>query len=111
MKPTLAPTLLLAAAASFGLSIAAAQTGPPAPAPFGDPPHKNLKIYPADMPRAQLLATMRLFSQSLGVRCTHCHVGTEGQPLSTFDFASDSKPATQTARKMLPMVRRINRED
>ena len=109
MKRSIAPFVLGAATAAFGLSVAFAQTG--APPAFGNPPHKNLKIYPADMPRAQLLANMRLFSQSLGVRCTHCHVGAEGQPLSTFDFASDAKQTKQTARKMLLMVRRINRED
>jgi hypothetical protein len=111
MKPTFASSLLVVAAAGLGISVAMAQTGAPSPAPFGNPPHKNLKIYPSDMPRAQLLANMRLFSQSLGVRCTHCHVGTEGQPLSTFDFASDAKQAKRTARKMLLMTRRINRED
>jgi hypothetical protein len=111
MKSAITSSLLGAAAAAFGLSVAMAQTTAPAPAPFGNPPHKNLKIYPADLPRAQLIANMRLFSQSLGVRCTHCHVGVEGQPLSTFDFASDAKQTKQTARKMLLMVRRINRED
>jgi cytochrome c peroxidase len=111
MKPTFASLSFGAAVAAFGLSVAVAQTAAPAPAPFGNPPHKNLKIYPADLPRAQLLANMRLFSQSLGVRCMHCHVGVEGEPLSTFDFASDAKQAKQTARKMLLMVRRINSED
>ena len=108
------PGLALTAATTLlGISVAVAQTTPP-PAQsmaFADPPHKNLKVLPADMPRAQLLATMKFFSQSLGVRCTFCHVGTEGQPLSTFDFASDAKQEKSTARKMLAMVHRINRED
>ena len=109
MKPIVPSAVLGIAAASLGLSVAFAQTAGPAPA-FANPPHKNLKIYPADMPRAQLLANMRLFSQSLGVRCTHCHVGEEGKPLPTFDFASDAKPAKQMARKMLLMTRSINRD-
>jgi len=54
---------------------------------------------------------MKFFAQSLGVRCTHCHVGEEGKPLSTFDFASDAKQTKLTARKMLAMVHRINSED
>ena len=108
--PTVPKIVLVIAAASFGLSVAVAQpAAQPAPN-FANPPHKNVKIYPADMPRAQLLANMRLFSQSLGVRCTHCHVGTEGQPLPTYDFASDAKPAKEIARRMLLMTRRINQE-
>ena len=102
---------LMAASAIFVGSVSLAQGGAPAAPNFANPPHKNLKVYSADMPRAQLLANMRLFSQSLGVRCTHCHVGTEGQPLSTFDFASDAKPAKEMARKMLLMTRRINSQD
>ena len=78
---------------------------------FAAPPHKNLKVLPADISGPQLIATMKFFSQSLGVRCTFCHVGAEGQPLSSFDFASDSKREKQTARKMLAMVHRINQED
>ena len=101
---------LLAATAIFGLSVATAQTAPPSMA-FADPPHKNLKVLPKDMTRQQLLGTMKLFSQSLGVRCTYCHVGEEGKPLSTFDFASDAKDKKLIARKMLVMVHRINEQD
>ena len=108
MKPWIAPSVLGAALAAFGLSIAVAQT---APATFAEPPYKNLKVFPADISRQQLLSNMKFFSQSLGVRCTHCHVGEEGKPLSTFDFASDDKQAKRTARKMLEMVHRINRDD
>ena len=75
------------------------------------PPYKNLKVLPKDISRADLLATMKFFSQSLGVRCTNCHVGEEGKPLSTFDFASDGKKDKVTARKMLAMVHRINEQD
>lgn len=101
---------LLAATAIFGISVATAQTAPPSMA-FADPPHKNLKVLPKDMPRQQLIGTMKLFSQSLGVRCTYCHVGEEGKPLSTFDFASDAKEKKLIARKMLAMVHRINEQD
>ncbi|HET7708489.1 MAG TPA: c-type cytochrome [Sphingomicrobium sp.] len=109
-KPPLTTAVLTIAAASFGVSVALAQSsGQPAPN-FANPPHKNVKIYPADLPRAQLLANMRLFSQSLGVRCTYCHVGQEGQPLSTFDFATDAKPPKAVARRMLLMTRAINQQ-
>ena len=110
---TLAWALLGGATTALGLSVAAAQTAVPAPArpPFAAPPYTNLKVFPADISRENLLWNMRFFSQSLGVRCTHCHVGEEGQPLATFDFASDAKDQKLKARDMLRMVHRINRED
>ena len=75
------------------------------------PPYKNLKVFPKDISRADLLSNMKFFSQSLGVRCSHCHVGEEGKPLSTFDFASDAKEKKQIARKMLAMAHRINSQN
>ena len=105
----------MAAVACFGVSVAVAQDLPP-PSPalqpaFAVPPFKNLKVFPKDIGRADLLSNMKFFSQSLGVRCSYCHVGEEGKPLSTFDFASDAKNKKQTARKMLAMAHRINSQD
>jgi len=106
------PIFFLAASAGlFGLSVASAQGGSPAQLAFANPPHKNLKVLPQDISGPQLVSTMKFFSQSLGVRCTFCHVGAEGQPLANFDFASDAKPEKRTARKMLAMVHRINSDD
>jgi hypothetical protein len=104
---------LASAAALFGVSVAVAQTAQPTPAPaaqapFAVPPFKNLKVFPKDIARAELLKNMKFFSQSLGVRCTYCHVGTEGQPLSTLDFASDAKDHKKTARDMMAMVATLN---
>ena len=107
MKSLMPTAVLGIAAASLGLSVAFAQPA----APAAPPGFKNLRVLPTDISRPNLMNTMKLFAQSLGVRCTHCHVGEEGKPLSTFDFASDAKPAKLTARKMLAMVHRINRED
>ena len=112
MKLGISGVALVGAAALFGVSVAIAQTAaPPAPSaqpPFAIPPFKNLKVFPKDIGRAELLGNMKFFAQSLGVRCTFCHVGEEGKPLSTFDFASDAKKEKQTARRMLAMVHRIN---
>jgi tetratricopeptide (TPR) repeat protein len=74
------------------------------------PPTKlqNLKVFPADIPVRALLDTMASFTRALGVRCTYCHVGEEGQPLSSFDFPSDKKPEKAKAREMLHMVGAIN---
>jgi hypothetical protein len=52
---------------------------------------------------------MRSFTWALDVRCEHCHVG-EGNDLSKFDFAADTKPTKLTARKMLQMTTAINGE-
>ncbi len=51
---------------------------------------------------------MRGFTRALGVRCAHCHVGEDGQPLSTYDFASDEKPTKNTARTMLAILGDVN---
>ena len=48
------------------------------------------------------------FSRRLGVRCVHCHVGKEGQPLSSFDFVSDDNPNKDRAREMLRMLGSVN---
>lgn len=49
----------------------------PAPgAPRWQPPDPtNLQVLPKDIPKAQLVQTMRGFAMGLGVRCEHCHVG------------------------------------
>lgn len=110
-----APSLILAgAAALFAMSVAAAQIPPEftsVPASIAAPAFKNLKVFPQDVSRADLISTMKLFTRSLGVRCTFCHVGEEGQPLSTYDFASDAKPNKAIARDMLRLADRLNATD
>lgn len=69
----------------------------------------NLTVLPKDIQRGALVEAMKLFTSSLGVRCEHCHVG-EGNDLSKFDFASDSRPAKTTARAMMKMLAAINNE-
>ena len=85
-------------------SAAAGQTTPPAQAAQQQPPPMtNLQIYPKETPRPDIIATMQGFAQALGVQCTHCHVGQAPQ----FDFAADTKPAKNVARKMILMSREI----
>jgi len=67
----------------------------------------NLQVLPKDIGQRPLVDTMRGFVFALDVRCEFCHVG-EGNDLSKFDFASDSKPTKVTARKMLRMLASIN---
>jgi hypothetical protein len=68
----------------------------------------NLQILPKDISRAALVTMMRGFSGQTGSRCSHCHVGEEGNDLSTYDFASDARPLKAVTRKMMLMTRAIN---
>ncbi|MFQ5524635.1 MAG: c-type cytochrome [Thermoanaerobaculia bacterium] len=81
--------------------------GTPAAAQW-PPEVKNLQHFPEDTDFRELMGTMRGFAMGLGVRCQHCHVGEEGQPLATFDFASDEKDTKKKARLMLKMMDDIN---
>ena len=75
----------------------------------GEAAHQEAgNILPADMERGARFELMKHFAQSLGVRCTYCHVGEEGQPLSTYDFASDAKPAKRRAREMMKLTHMLN---
>ncbi len=73
---------------------------------FDDP--ENLKVLPKHISPHELRATMRGFSQALGVRCSDCHKGEEGQDLRSYDFAADEKELKEKARNMLKMVAAIN---
>lgn len=68
----------------------------------------NLKVMPKEISKPELLAAMRDYSASLGVRCNYCHVRPEGNPQGDFDFAADDKPQKGTARVMMQMTERIN---
>ena len=74
---------------------------PPAGTPAAPPPKQqfvgparitNARVLPAEIGAERLRTTMVGFARSLGVRCTFCHVGQEGAPLETLDFASDANP-------------------
>ena len=69
---------------------------------------ENLQVLPKDIGQRELVNFMKKYTQALGVRCTHCHVGEEGKPLSTFDFKSDDKGPKNITRTMMKMVREIN---
>jgi len=69
----------------------------------------NTQVIPRDTPVPRVVGMMRNITFDLGVRCPFCHLGQEGQPLSTFDFASDEKPTKRTARQMMRMVEEVRR--
>jgi hypothetical protein len=78
--------------------------------PFPPEKAENLQVLPKDIPMRALLDTMRSFTGALGVRCTYCHVGNEGEPINTYNFVSDDKDAKKKARVMLQMVAAINND-
>jgi hypothetical protein len=71
---------------------------------------QNVKVLPSDISVDSLVNTMKGFTRALGVRCSYCHLGNEGEPLSAYDFASDERPEKEKARAMLRMVGAINGE-
>lgn len=92
--------------ALVALGLVAILATAPAPAQIPDS-FTNLKVLPSSIEKRQLIDTMKAFTQALGVRCQHCHVG-QGDDLATFDFASDDKEHKQIARQMLLMTIEIN---
>ncbi|HSG09854.1 MAG TPA: c-type cytochrome [Longimicrobiales bacterium] len=78
------------------------------PALQGQEEPQNLQVLPKDMPRSEVTRIMRSFTQAVDVRCSSCHVGEEGQPRTTYDFASDDKAMKLKARAIMRMVEDIN---
>ena len=94
----------------LAIPLAIAALAGPAAAQGTFPPQRleNLKVLPKDIAVRALIDTMAGFTRALGVRCTYCHVGTEGEPLASYDFKADEKPEKEKARVMLRMVAAIN---
>lgn len=101
--------LLPACAFLVSASAAGPQAAQAAQAAATPPPFENLQVLPEDIPRQELVDTMKAFTRALGVRCSHCHVG-EGDDLRTYDFPSDAKEEKRAARVMIEMVQAINGE-
>lgn len=116
-----AGTVLAATALVLSAPSAAQQQPPAATPPSGTTAPQpqfvwpariaNARVLPAEIGAERLRATMVGFARSLGVRCTYCHVGPEGAPLTSLDFVSDANPRKEIARGMIRLVRRINAED
>jgi hypothetical protein len=101
--------LLAALSACTGQASRPASDGAgPAPAPGAPGRAQNLQVLPDTMSREAVIAIMRGFTTSLGVRCTHCHVPYDPAKPDSLNFASDGKPAKDVARGMMRMVRSIN---
>jgi hypothetical protein len=80
-----------------------------AQAPRGDNlEFHNLRVLPPNITHDELIATMRGFARSLGVKCNHCHMANPPGSKEEFNFSSDAKPEKTVARTMIRMTRRIN---
>lgn len=66
----------------------------------------NLKVLPKDIGKQELMSVMRSFAGALGVRCEHCHIGSDN--LQGMDFATDELEAKRVARTMMVMTTEIN---
>lgn len=99
-------TVLACAIAWCLVTVSVATASTPAQLPTK---YTNLQVLPKDIEPKALVLLMKSFAQGLAVRCEHCHVG-EGDDLSKFDFAADTKAPKETARKMIRMMITINEE-
>lgn len=70
----------------------------------------NLKVFPKDIGKRQLMGAMRDFSSSLGVKCTFCHVQKNPGDFDSIDWASDTLEHKEVSRGMMTMTRNINSE-
>jgi len=103
-------TALLVHALGALLATAAAQDSNEPPAAKRRPKLQVLTT----VPESQLFPMMNAISDSLGVRCDHCHVRVSPDPSKTWSLAggwvwdSDDKPVKLVAREMMRMVLDIN---
>jgi Photosynthetic reaction centre cytochrome C subunit len=91
----MSPMQLILCLLVVSVSLLAQQPGGRGGAPLPAP--KNLKLMAPD---SDMRFVMQSFNEALGVKCTFCHV--EG------DFAADTNPNKEMARKMIAMVRLID---
>jgi photosynthetic reaction center cytochrome c subunit len=103
----------------FGATFAAGQATQPKPAPgsqtaakraqtpvLAEVFFKNVQVLKG-IPVSEFMDTMGFFAASLSLNCTSCHGLESASDVSKF---ADDTPLKQTARKMILMVRAINRE-
>ncbi len=70
--------------------------------------YKNIVVFKG-VPASQIDATMEVMAGALGVGCEHCHVKTS-TPGTRWPMEKDDKEAKRTARKMITMMEKINRD-
>jgi len=93
---------ILMSAAGLTLTIAclAAAQQPPAPGALAEQMYKNIQVLKG-VPADQITPIMRVIARDLGITCEHCHDAT--------DRAKDGLQPKETARRMIVMMREINK--
>lgn len=102
-----------AGGATAAFRVAAQQPPAQPPAAVSDEnwkPEKltNLTVLPKTTTPDEVMAVMKEWNEALNVDCVFCHKGKVDAPLSTFDFADDSKERKEVTRSMLLMTNDIN---
>ena len=69
---------------------------------------KNILVFKG-VPASQIDATMDVMAGALGVGCEHCHVKAD-KPGVPWPMEKDDKQAKRTARKMVTMMEKINKD-
>ena len=86
--------IVIVVLATFTITLfAQQQAGPPQGGGGGG--FKNLKVFPKDISRQDLMARMQGWTRALGVTCNHCHGD---------DKSTDEKPEKEVARAMVKMM-------
>ena len=73
---------------------------------------RNLKILPKDISDEKLDSIMKTYNVALGVKCDFCHVPYNKLNFAmkdSLDFASDTNPMKEEARKMMRLTIDINK--
>jgi photosynthetic reaction center cytochrome c subunit len=96
-----------AVACLLGVAWAHAQTGPAQKPSIAEDIFKNVQVL-RGIPVSQFMATMGIFSASLGVSCNYCHVAESG---GNWEKYADDNAPKRTARRMVQMVGAINRDN
>jgi photosynthetic reaction center cytochrome c subunit len=96
-----------AVACLLGVAWAHAQTGPAQKPPIAEDIFKTVQVL-RGIPVSQFMATMGIFSASLGVSCNYCHVAESG---GNWEKYADDNAPKRTARRMVQMVGAINRDN
>jgi hypothetical protein len=62
----------------------------------------NLKVLPTTIAKPELMAIMKQLAVTFKVRCSYCHEVSDD--LTEGNFASDTKPTKDQARKLLTLI-------
>jgi len=71
---------------------------------------RNLQVLPKDISDQKLDSIMQTYNKALGVKCEFCHVKKKIFP-GDIDYAADTEPMKEEARKMMRMTIEINKNN